>query len=182
MMTTPSTGTGDQRAPAADAGWVASACARDWTDAGHWRWNRLAEIDARALLELLILRSRVFVVEQTCVYLDPDELDFDAHFLHASVQGRCAATARVLAGGTRFAEPSIGRVCVAPELRRTGLGRALVRHALDGCRQRFPGAPVRISAQAWLSEFYRSLGFEVVSEPYLEDEIAHVEMLAVPRR
>ncbi|MGE0313101.1 MAG: GNAT family N-acetyltransferase [Lautropia sp.] len=165
-------------APATARGWIDEASARDWSDAAWWHWHTIDEIDARALLALMSLRSRVFVVEQACVYLDPDELDPGACFLHASVQGRCVATARVLAGGTRFAEPSIGRVCVAPELRRTGLGRALMREALEGCRRHHPGSAVRISAQAHLAGFYRGFGFEVASAEYLEDGIAHVEMLA----
>ena len=160
--------------------WIAEAFRRDWDDPHHWRWNTLADIDARSLLDLLILRSRVFVVEQHCIYLDPDEKDIGARFLHASCAGQTVATVRVLDAGMRFAEPSIGRVCVAPELRRTGLGRALMREALRGCSRYFPGASIRISAQAYLGDFYRSFGFVVVSEPYLEDDIDHVEMLLRP--
>ncbi len=164
--------------PTGGGDWIAEARARDWADPAHWRWNALADIDAPALLALLTLRSRVFVVEQACVYLDPDACDVGAHFVHAQVHAVCVATARVLAAGTRFAEPSIGRVCVAPELRGTGLGRALMCHAIDGCRRLYPGEAIRISAQAYLTDFYRGLGFEVASASYLEDGIAHVEMLA----
>jgi len=37
--------------------------------------------------------------------------------------------------------------------------------------------PVRIQAQAYLQRFYESFGFGVVGEPYLEDNIPHVDML-----
>ena len=40
----------------------------------------------------------------------------------------------------------------------------------------WPGA-VRISAQAYLQEFYQSLGFSTVRGPYPEDDIPHYEML-----
>ena len=33
-----------------------------------------------------------------------------------------------------------------------------------------------ISGQAYLVEFYKGLGFEVVSEMYLEDDIPHYDM------
>ena len=157
--------------------WITEAGTRDWMDPAHWHWNTLADIAPRSLLALLSLRSRVFVVEQACIYLDPDDLDLDAHFLHASVSGHCVATARVLGANLRFAEPSIGRVCIAPELRRVGLGRALMREAVKGCRDRFPGQTIRISAQAYLTDFYRSFGFDVASGTYLEDDIPHVEMV-----
>ena len=35
---------------------------------------------------------------------------------------------------------------------------------------------VKIAAQEYLTEFYASLGFERISEPYLEDGISHVDM------
>jgi predicted GNAT family N-acyltransferase len=41
----------------------------------------------------------------------------------------------------------------------------------------WPGQAICISAQAHLQRFYRSLGFEAVSDPYLEDGIPHIEML-----
>ena len=36
---------------------------------------------------------------------------------------------------------------------------------------------VRISAQSYLQRFYEGFGFRVVSAPYLEDDIPHLEML-----
>ncbi len=36
---------------------------------------------------------------------------------------------------------------------------------------------IRISAQSYLEKFYGSFGFKTVSEPYMEDNIPHVEML-----
>ncbi len=36
---------------------------------------------------------------------------------------------------------------------------------------------IKISAQAYLLDFYRSLGFNEVSEVYLEDNIPHIDML-----
>jgi ElaA protein len=36
---------------------------------------------------------------------------------------------------------------------------------------------IRISGQLYLQAFYESLGFQTVSEVYLEDDIPHVEML-----
>ena len=65
----------------------------------------------------------------------------------------------------------------APEVRRTGLGRALVAKGLDVVAARFDGAAVRISAQAYLERFYEDFGFRRVGENYLEDDIPHCEML-----
>jgi ElaA protein len=41
----------------------------------------------------------------------------------------------------------------------------------------YPGLAIRIGAQQRLERFYRQMGFDTVSAPYQEDNIAHVEML-----
>ena len=79
--------------------------------------------------------------------------------------------------GRRYEEPSIGRVVVAPEARGRALGRALMQEGIARCRAAWPGRGIRISAQARLERFYRSLGFELVGAEYLEDGIPHIEML-----
>ena len=92
-----------------------------------------------------------------------------------------AAYARILPPGTRFDRPSIGRVLTGIDVRRTGLGRELMQRAIDVTGQRFPGQAVRVSAQCYLERFYQALGFSIISTPYEEDGIAHVEMeLAAP--
>jgi ElaA protein len=48
---------------------------------------------------------------------------------------------------------------------------------INHIKTQFGDVPIRISAQAYLIDFYKSLGFESVSEIYLEDDIPHVEML-----
>ena len=77
----------------------------------------------------------------------------------------------------QYAEPSIGRVIVAPEKRASGCGRALMQEGIKRCTQAWPGLGIRISAQAHLVPFYASLGFAPVGQGYLEDNIPHIEML-----
>ncbi len=38
------------------------------------------------------------------------------------------------------------------------------------------GSEIRIAAQMYLERFYEGFGFRRVTEPYLEDEIWHVDM------
>ena len=53
--------------------------------------------------------------------------------------------------------------------------------SLEVCEQEWPGHEVRISAQCYLEQFYRDLGFAPCGETYLEDGIPHVEMLRSAR-
>jgi ElaA protein len=153
----------------------------------RWRCLPFGEMPLPALYGALALRSRVFVVEQRCVYQDPDGLDPDALLIvgmlghaDADADAEVIATARVLRPGVRFEEPSIGRVCTSHLHRQRGLGRKLMSFSIASARRHHPGLAIRISAQAYLQRFYESFGFVVVSPPYLEDEIPHLEMRLPP--
>jgi ElaA protein len=141
-----------------------------------WTWTRFDDLGVQDLYDVLALRCRVFVLEQG-PYLDPDGID--AHCWH--LQGRDTAGVlqaylRAVDPGIKYAEPSIGRVITAPEVRGTGLGRTLMREGLSRCAAQWPGRGLRISAQARLRAFYVGLGFESVGDEYLEDHIPHIEM------
>jgi ElaA protein len=142
-----------------------------------WQWCRLGELSAAQVYAVLAARVAVFIVEQNCAYQDLDGLDAEAEHLIAWSGADVAGYLRVLAPGTRFDDPSIGRIITAKPFRGTGLGRELVAKGIEQARRRYPGRAVRISAQQYLEKFYREFGFATVSEPYLEDDIPHVEML-----
>lgn len=143
-----------------------------------WHESTFAALSANDLYAILAARMAVFVVEQDCPYQDADGLDQRSLHLWASGQdGHIAAYARITPAGSRFAEPSIGRVLTALPYRGSGLGRELMQRAIQLSERYFPGQPLRISAQQYLERFYASLGFEFVRGPYPEDGIPHVEML-----
>jgi ElaA protein len=143
----------------------------------NWHWCRFEDLGVQQLYEALALRSRVFVLEQG-PYQDADGLDPDAwHLLGRDSSGALIAYLRVVDPGRKYEEPSIGRVAVAPEARGRAIGRALMQEGIGRCRRAWPGRGIRISAQARLERFYRSLGFELVGAEYLEDGIPHIEML-----
>ena len=146
----------------------------------QFSWTRFDDLGVHALYDILALRCRVFILEQGA-YLDPDGAD--RHSFH--LQGRDASGAlqaylRAVDPGVKYAEPSIGRVITAPELRRSGLGRELMREGLARCARQWPGQAVRISAQARLNDFYAGFGFVTQGEDYLEDGIPHRQMLWRP--
>lgn len=149
-----------------------------------WRWAAWAQLSPAEVYDALALRQRVFVVEQNCAFLDADGRDAAAWHLFGWQDEdvpRLLAYARVFAPGMLYPEALIGRIVTAPEVRGTGIGRILVREAIHRTRLLAPGAPIRIGAQQRLEQFYKDFGFEVASEPYVEDEILHVYMLLHPR-
>ena len=149
----------------------------DWTLAG------LDDLAPRAVYEMLRLRSEVFVVEQACAYLDPDGKDLHPgarHLLGRARDGELVAYLRLLPPGVSYDEASFGRVVTSPRHRGQGLGDALVREALRCADRLWPGAPLRIGAQAHLTGYYGKHGFVVDSDEYDEDGIPHREMRRSP--
>jgi ElaA protein len=143
----------------------------------HWSWTRFENLSVQGLYDILALRCRVFILEQGA-YLDPDGADVQAwHLQGRDDAGVLRAYLRGVDPGIKYAEPSIGRVITAPEVRGSGLGRALMQQGLACCAVQWPGQAIRISAQARLRRFYESLGFEAVGEEYIEDQIPHIAML-----
>jgi len=142
-----------------------------------WQWNRFAHLSVDDVYDMLALRSQIFVVEQDCVYLDPDGLDRQSwHLLGRDAGGALLAYARVCDPGVKYDPPSIGRVVVSASRRATGLGHALIAEALRRCDEAYPGQRNRIGAQAHLQGFYGRHGYVAVGHTYLEDGIVHVDM------
>jgi ElaA protein len=146
-----------------------------------WQWARLADLTAEQCFAICAARQAVFVVEQRCAYADLDLFDENAAHLIAWSEQRVAAYLRVLAPGTKFDEPSLGRILTASSHRGTGLGRELVMRGVQYVQDSYPNHSIRISAQQHLGAFYESCGFSVASSPYDEDGIPHVEMLLMIR-
>jgi ElaA protein len=146
-----------------------------------WEVRHYSDLSGEEIYEILALRQEVFVVEQRCAYLDADGKDRRAHhLLGRDSNGRLIAYLRILEPGSRFPEPSIGRVIVHPDHRGQGLGLVLMREGMLECARLYPGRAVRISAQQYLRRFYESIGFVPLGDgnPFDEDGIPHIEMLA----
>ena len=125
---------------------------------------------------MLQLRSDIFVVEQNCVYLDLDGKDEDAYHLFATEGENVIACTRILAPGVAYDAPSIGRVAVASSHRKTGLGKLLMDKSIELTEELYPDQPIELGAQLYLKKFYNELGFEQISDMYLEDGIEHIKM------
>ena len=127
------------------------------------------------LYACLKLRSDVFVVEQQCVYPELDDVDQQAWHLLLQDEDRLAGYLRLF---VEDEQSVIGRVVVAPQYRGQQLGRELMQEALmfiassDGLPDK-----VYVMAQQHLEDFYQSLGFVTVTEPFDEDGILHVGMV-----
>ena len=115
------------------------------------------------------LRRAVFIEEQGVSEADEvDGRDGEAVHLLATRDGVAVGTARLLITGSKG---KIGRVCVLPGARGTGLGAAL----LESLRKRGCATAV-LGAQTHALGFYERLGFAAFGPEYLDAGIPHRDM------
>ena len=142
-----------------------------------WTVKHFRELTTDELYQILRLRSEVFVVEQTCVFLDMDNKDQVSHHVMGWSVDRLAGYSRIVPPGISYAESSIGRIVSSPASRQLGIGRQLLRESIDALYRLHGNRDIRIGAQYYLKEFYESFGFVQAGEIYPEDGINHIEML-----
>jgi ElaA protein len=143
-----------------------------------WTWHAWDALTPDTLYAFLRLRSEIFVVEQNCVFPEMDGIDpLCEHLCGYDQQGALLAYLRLVPPQVKAPQPALGRLVVAQSARGSGLGRLAIHEGLRHCAARYPEQDIFLSAQRHLENFYASMGFKTCSEPYLEDDIWHVNML-----
>jgi ElaA protein len=136
------------------------------------------ELSKEELYNIIRLRVEVFVVEQDCPYQDLDFKDQESLHLMGYRESTLISYARLLPKGISYPNHcSIGRVVSDLKYRGHGIGRELMLEAIALCKQEFENDPIKISAQHYLLNFYRKLGFSEIGEIYPEDNIPHIAMV-----
>ncbi len=143
----------------------------------EWKLKKFNDLTINELYEILQLRIEIFVVEQDCPYQDLDDKDKDSWHLFLENNDEIIATLRIIPENISYKEMSIGRVVVKKKYRGQGLSKEMMKKAIDFIIDDLNKNKIRLSGQAYLTEFYTSLGFNKVSECYLEDGIEHFEFL-----
>lgn len=134
------------------------------------------ELTVSELYAMLRLRERVFIVEQSCPYQDLDDTDQKALHVFLYEEENLAAYTRIFRSGIKYPEASIGRVVTSPAHRGKGYGAMVMKASMEELLK-IGESHIILSSQAYAEEFYKKLGFKrTEKEPYLEDDIPHVEM------
>ena len=136
-----------------------------------------SELNIEELYQILRLRSEVFVVEQDCVYQDIDNKDQNAIHLYYKENSEIVAYTRIFKAGDYYENPCIGRVVVLKKNRGKDLGKKIMIDSIEYIKQNVKGEKIELSAQKYLDNFYKDLGFYKIGEDYLEDGIPHQRMI-----
>lgn len=124
-------------------------------------------------------RIEVFIVGQIGAYQDLDFKDLKSYHVFWKNGKEVAAYLRIVPKGISYDKVSFGRVLVKEAYRGKQLGRELVETAIDFIENELNETEIFIGAQKYLEKFYKSCGFETVSEPYDILGIEHVDMLKI---
>lgn len=143
----------------------------------EWKFKKFNQLTLDELYGVLQLRSEVFVVEQDCPYQDLDGKDKVAYHLFLEDNNEIVAVLRILPENVSYEEMAIGRVIVKKSYRGRGISKVMMKKAIDFIIKDLGRNKIRLSGQAYLTDFYISLGFKKVSDEYLEDGIKHFEFL-----
>jgi len=135
------------------------------------------ELTTNQLYNILKLRAEVFVVEQNCAYQDLDNKDNKALHLIGEINNEIVAYTRIFKKGDYFTNSSIGRVLVKKKFRKKELGKAIMEKSIEIIKKNTKEEKIEISAQKYLTKFYKDLGFKKTGKEYLEDNIPHIKMI-----
>lgn len=120
------------------------------------------------------LRRTVFIEEQGVSESEEvDGRDDEALHVLARVDGEPIGCARILILDD---VAKIGRVCVLPAGRGTGLGAAIIEACLDVARTQPGVTKAKLGAQTHALSFYERLGFTAFGPVYDDAGIPHRDM------
>lgn len=137
--------------------------------------KRFDELSTREMYDVMRLRQDVFVVEQNCLFHEMDGRDFDAIHVFLRDENGIQAYLRVMDRNVISEHVSIGRVIAVK--RRCGMGSRIVQAGIKAARDIFHAGDIYLKSELYAKGLYEKQGFEVVSQPFLEDNIAHVSMI-----
>src|SRR5699024_216485 len=116
---------------------------------GSVRWvvKAFGDLSVEQLYAVLALRIEVFMLEQKTSLSECDYKDQKSLHVLGYQNEKLAAYARLLPPEVSYKNPSIGRVVIAKEYRKEGLGTILMEKALSEIQRAYPDLSVEISAQ-----------------------------------
>jgi len=141
----------------------------------QFKWYMFDDMEASNAIAMLSLRHRVFGEEKLIVGQQVDDWDKISQHLCVFDGKNIVACLRLcqLISDT-YDTYEIGRLCVDPDYRFRHIGKKMIGMALlkgmgSGLEARF-----ETKAPVYLLDFYKSVGFEPVGDPWAEDDIPFV--------
>ena len=140
--------------------------------------KKFDELSLNELYKIMQLRSQVFVVEQNCIYQDLDDIDKISY--HLFIKGNndmIKAYLRIFEKDKDIAQ--IGRVVTDEKERKKGYATKLMEKGIQLIKNEMKKNKVYLEGQVYCKDLYLKLGFEIISDEFLEDGIPHYKMIKI---
>lgn len=134
-------------------------------------------IEESDLEKAFYIRKAVFVEEQGVPLEDEfdqyDKLDGQCEHILVSHEEQAVGTGRLR---TVDGLGKLERICILEPFRKLGLGKVIIKTLEEIAREQ--GIPkVKLHGQTQAEGFYKKLGYETLSDVFMEDGIPHILML-----
>ncbi len=136
--------------------------------------KRFNELNAKELYEILKARAEVFIMEQSILYQDMDNVDYESLHCFFLEDEKVIAYLRAFNKKDSSDVVRIGRVLTINHGR--GIGKELMNKSLPVIKEKMNCKKISMDAQTHAIGFYEKFGFKVVSDEFLEEGIMHVVM------
>lgn len=134
--------------------------------------QKFTQLSTQQLFQIYKLRVDVFVVEQQCPYHEVDDIDLESYHIYLQDDNNdILSYCRLYQQNDTY---HIGRVIASD--RRKGYRTQIMKTVIQFAKKNLKADTITIEAQTYAVEFYKKLGFVVISEPFDEDGIEHVRM------
>ena len=140
--------------------------------------KKFDELSLNELYKIMQLRSQVFVIEQNCIYQDLDDIDKISY--HLFIKGNndmIKAYLRIFEKDKDTAQ--IGRVVTEEKERKKGYATKLMEKGIQLIKNEMKKNKVYLEGQVYCKDLYLKLGFEIISDEFLEDGIPHYKMIKI---
>ena len=130
------------------------------------------ELTLAELYEILKARSQIFIIEKNMHCQDMDGIDQSARHFFLEEDGKILAYLRAF--GVSEGAVKIGRVLTITH--GIGLGARLMSEALADIKKNMNCKKILVDAQKSAVGFYEKMGFNAVSNEFLEEGVIHIKM------
>lgn len=132
------------------------------------------ELTTKELYEILKARAEIFIMEQSILYQDMDDVDYNCLHFFFMAEDKVTAYLRAFFKDRDKSEVQIGRVLTLKH--GSGIGKELMTKSLPVIKDKMSCKKICMDAQKHAVGFYEKLGFRVISDDFLEEGIIHVKM------
>ena len=136
--------------------------------------KKFDELSLNELYEILKSRTEIFLLEQSIVCQDMDDVDYNSLHCFMWQNGRVIAYLRAFCEEENSKTVTVGRVLTLNH--GEGIGTMLMQKSMEEIKKQFDCNKITLHAQKQASGFYEKLGFVTVSDEFLEEGVIHISM------